>query len=151
MTYHIGLYWGRIDMYNTDLDCQWFLDCKESGMSKFMYSVFDSKAETWLPPFLANADGEAARMIAQAALHPDTSLAQYPDDYTLYRIGVFDNVSAAIECVSPPKHVANVVSLVQKAAMYTTVPQPNRENGNGTSVSDDTSVQSGSAGDDTAE
>lgn len=55
------------------------------------YSLFDSKAKLFSQPFFALNDAVAKRMCAATANDEKSSLAQHPEDYSLFHIGEFDD------------------------------------------------------------
>lgn len=65
-----------------------------------LYSIHDSKAEQYAPPFLARNNGEATRMFSQAVNNRDDQnmLNKYAEDYTLVYIGEFNNETGVITC-----------------------------------------------------
>lgn len=65
-----------------------------------LYSVHDSKAGMFSPPFVARSNGEACRMVLLSA-KPDTLLHKFPEDYSVYELGSFDEVSGAIKPINP--------------------------------------------------
>lgn len=54
-----------------------------------MYSVLDSKARAFSPPFLARNDYEAQRMFEDVVAKPGL-VRDHAEDFALYRIGSFD-------------------------------------------------------------
>ena len=60
-----------------------------------IYSIFDNKAEAFMLPFFMHRDAEAMRAIATTAMDDQSTIYHHPLDYTLYRIGVFDNTNGA--------------------------------------------------------
>lgn len=62
-----------------------------------LYSVLDTKAACFLPPFFARADGEAVRAFESSIMRADqSSLATHPCDFVLYRIGEFSDETAEL-------------------------------------------------------
>lgn len=55
-----------------------------------LFSVFDRKAEVYLPPMYYLTVGQAVRDFTDA-LNGDTPMAKHPEDYTLYEVGFFDD------------------------------------------------------------
>ena len=55
-----------------------------------MYTIYDNKAEIYQVPFCARANGEALRIFANLANDETHPIGQNPEDYTLFRIGMFD-------------------------------------------------------------
>jgi len=56
-------------------------------MQEHLYSVWDSKAEEFLPPFFAKTDGLAIRSFQEAINNQEHMFAKYPEDYTLFKLG----------------------------------------------------------------
>lgn len=48
-----------------------------------LYSIYDVKAETYAPPFVAHNDAVATRMVLEACRNTRMSLSEYPADYQL--------------------------------------------------------------------
>ncbi len=58
------------------------------------YSIFDSASGLYMRPYFTGSDAEAIRSfgdIAQDKTHP---IGMHPEDYSLHRIGVFDDNNA---------------------------------------------------------
>lgn len=56
-----------------------------------VFTVYDSKAEAYLPPFMERASGSAIRAFEAAVNNPDHQFNHHPGDYTLFEIGTFDD------------------------------------------------------------
>lgn len=54
-----------------------------------IYSIFDRKALAFLTPYLCQNDAVALRMFEGAVMDRQTAMAQFPEDYVLYRCGMF--------------------------------------------------------------
>lgn len=78
-------------------------------MKTNVYTVKDSKAGTYGNPFYAVNDSVATRSFEQASKDKNTTIAQYPGDFALYRIAVFCDESGEIAANSP-EFVANAVT-----------------------------------------
>lgn len=61
-----------------------------------IYTVYDSKAETYLPPFFMRSKGEALRAWIQAVNDEQTQFNKYPADFTMFELGEFDDVTGVI-------------------------------------------------------
>lgn len=61
-------------------------------MQKFFYSVYDSKAKVFSNPFTSVNHLTATRDFNRAANDPSSDISKFPEDYTLYEIGSFDDV-----------------------------------------------------------
>lgn len=56
-----------------------------------MFSIRDNKAQVFMPPFHSHNQGTAIRSIQQNMQDPNSSLAAYPADFSLYEIATFDD------------------------------------------------------------
>ena len=54
------------------------------------YTVYDSKAETFMPPFFVPARGLAIRAFEDCINSDTHHFGKHPADYTLFFIGVFN-------------------------------------------------------------
>lgn len=74
-----------------------------------IFTVFDTKAAIYGQPFYAVTDGIALRMFSDAVNNnsPDNALNRYPEDFTLYYIGEFDDVTGSVTGNLTPMLVAN--------------------------------------------
>lgn len=61
-------------------------------MQMKIYTIFDSVAETSFPPFVSRSDAEAIRQFKEAAKQ-----VTYPEDFKLYRLGIYNMDSMRIE------------------------------------------------------
>lgn len=61
-----------------------------------VYSVYDTKAEAFGQPFFMQADGIAVRAFIEACNNKDGEFIKYPNDFTLYNIGMYDDSTGAI-------------------------------------------------------
>lgn len=69
-----------------------------------IYTVYDAVAESYLDPFFMLSDGQAIRALGDILLNPEHPFSQHPADYTLFRIGEYDNLRGRV--VDMPTHVA---------------------------------------------
>lgn len=69
-------------------------------MKQFMYSIRDSKT-TYGVPFVDKSDDSAKRGFAFAFENQQSLLRFSPSDFSLYRIGTFDNDSAKLQSCPP--------------------------------------------------
>jgi len=61
-----------------------------------MFTVYDSKAEAYLPPFFLRSTGEAVRSYEHVCNDPNHAFFKHPADYTLFCVGEFDDNSCSI-------------------------------------------------------
>lgn len=60
------------------------------------YSIFDQASGLYSQPALCDADPQAIREFTDLVANADTSIGKHPSDYTLFRIGRFNDTTAAI-------------------------------------------------------
>lgn len=74
-------------------------------MRKFVFSVFDSKAEFFMQPFFAVTQAVAIREFSTICRDGTHLFGLHPEDFTLFELGVFDEKTAAFEMYSTPKSI----------------------------------------------
>lgn len=82
-------------------------------MRRLVFSVFDSKAEIFMQPFFAFTQGVALRSFAGACRDPEHEFSKFPEDFTLFELGAFDDSTGEFDCYPAPQSV--VVGAVIKA------------------------------------
>jgi len=70
-------------------------------MKLLCLAVRDVKAEHYSRPFFALALGEALRNFMMECENPESLLHRFPDDFRLFRIGEFDQISGKLEGCLP--------------------------------------------------
>lgn len=60
-------------------------------------SVFDKGAAVYGPPFFVRHIAEARRSVQQALRDKNTMLAQYPEQFVVFRLGTFDDAKGVFE------------------------------------------------------
>ncbi len=55
------------------------------------YSIFDSASGAYMRPFFLLADSQALRSFTDIATDADHEVGKHPEDYSLVRIGTFDD------------------------------------------------------------
>lgn len=60
------------------------------------FSLFDLKADLYMPPFYAGQLGQAVRSVIEAAADTRTTLGRYPQDFSLMELGEFDDVTGQL-------------------------------------------------------
>lgn len=60
-------------------------------MVSIVFSIYDSKAECFTPPFSYPAVGQAVRQFSDFCNDPNHPIGKHYSDYRLYRIGSFDD------------------------------------------------------------
>lgn len=59
-----------------------------------VYSIYDCKTEAYLQPIYAQSKGAVIRSFSEAVNDPKTNFAKYPEDFTLFELGDWDDLNA---------------------------------------------------------
>jgi len=65
------------------------------------FAVYDTKAKAYLPPFFFSEVGQAHRLFSDAVNDPKHVFGTHPEDYSLFEIGLYDDVTAKLEPFGP--------------------------------------------------
>lgn len=66
-----------------------------------VYSIYDVKAGVYQRPFYAGADGEATRAFSDLVTDGEHPVGKHPEDYSLFRLGVFDDNNGKFQPEAP--------------------------------------------------
>jgi len=61
-----------------------------------IYSIFDSASGLYSRPFFTQSDAEAMRSFTDIATDADHPIGKHPEDYSLHRLGTFDDTKAKL-------------------------------------------------------
>jgi len=62
-------------------------------MIQKMFSIYDSKAQAYITPFFMPEQAMAVRVFADAVNNPEHEFGKHPEDYTLFYLGGFENLT----------------------------------------------------------
>lgn len=82
-----------------------------------LYSIRDEKAGCSYEPQIFKTEVDAIRFFDQAIQNKNTMINKYPDDFTLYKIGVYDERAGAITDVKVEKVVTAAEIIRMKEAV----------------------------------
>lgn len=77
-----------------------------------VYSVYDCKACVFANPFFMVNDKSALRGFGDAVNSRDSIFAQHPEDYSLYRLGTFDDGVGLLVAEAQPVVLAMASAMV---------------------------------------
>ena len=81
-------------------------------MSKtILFAVRDSKAGFYGVPFSKRSRGEAERDFVSLRRDQQTKVAQFPEDYDLFEVGEYDELSGKITAYETPKHMMKAIDI----------------------------------------
>lgn len=78
-----------------------------------MFSIYDSKAKAFLPPFFLHTEGMAIRTFADCAKDPQHAFSRNPQDYTLFCLGSFEDTSGMVEVGATPQNLGLASGIVE--------------------------------------
>lgn len=81
-----------------------------------LYSIYDVKAQNYGNIFSARTDGLAIRVFSQIiSFSGNGDYARFPEDFALYRLGTFDDISGAVCADQHPTLISSAISVLQQA------------------------------------
>lgn len=83
-------------------------------MDKLMFSIFDTVAEIYEPPFIEINRGTAMRRVTDLMnSNPQSPYAKFPDNYELHYIGTWDEAGGFATSDKPSELVRPLMELAQ--------------------------------------
>lgn len=76
-----------------------------------VYSIKDAKAGYFHSPIFANNPAQAQRTFHSIVNDPQSPISKYPEDYSLWQLGVWDNVTGFIKG-QEPSHLCTAMDVV---------------------------------------
>lgn len=74
----------------------------------YLYSIYDRKAQVYIPPFTAPHEAQAIRTFAEAVLTSETPVSHYPADFDLLLLGAVDIETGVLTPEMPtPRPIIN--------------------------------------------
>jgi len=65
-------------------------------MKHNIYAVFDTKANTYTPPYFQHAEPMAIRTFGDCVNDDGHTFGKHPEDYTLFNLGIYDDATGTI-------------------------------------------------------
>lgn len=81
----------------------------------YVFSIYDSGAEYYMPPFAVANKGIALREFSDACNNKETFLAKHPGDYTLFLLGVFDDSKGEFKLEKTPVRIGTAIEFVKSS------------------------------------
>lgn len=79
-----------------------------------IYSIKDTKADVFLPPFFMRTNGEALRAFDDCVQKSGTPLSDHPEDFHLFKLGDFDQDSGTLIPSVCPESLASAMDFVKE-------------------------------------
>jgi len=67
-----------------------------------VYTIYDSKIQTYMRPFFLQANGAARRAFEDLVNDKSTEISRHPEDYTLFELATFDDQTGVFENANAP-------------------------------------------------
>jgi len=110
-----------------------------------IFTIHDSKAGAYLPPFILPREEMARRTFGDCINSPDHQFGNHPDDYTLFCLGVFDDEIAQYQ-LDTPKSLGNGLEYVRTDSLNQAtegLSDAEKANGQAPALSNEPPIQSG--------
>lgn len=81
------------------------------------FSIYDTKAEAFMPPFFMPSIGLGVRAFGDVLRDPNSPIGKHPRDYELFKVGEFDDSTGSVgsgSIVTPLLLVTGVQALEDK-------------------------------------
>lgn len=83
-------------------------------MTHKVFTVYDSKAESFLTPFHMRNRGEAIRAFTESVNDPKTSFNRWPSDFTLFEIGEFDETKGTYKLYEAKTELGLAIQFIRE-------------------------------------
>lgn len=77
-----------------------------------MFTVYDEQQKVFAKPMFFHQRGEVVRAVQDEVKNPESMLSKHPNDYRLYYLGEFDNLTGMVTGLDIPELVCPVSDLV---------------------------------------
>lgn len=98
-------------------------------MRMLFFTVHDSAAGAFLEPFCAPTIEVAIRMFRQLVNRADHQFGKFPEDYTLFHVGEFDQESGALVGLPTPHSLGVAVTFVERGVAIREADSPEDAHG----------------------
>ena len=79
-----------------------------------VYSIYDSKSGLYDKPFLALNSAVIIREFETMANDPNSTVGKYPEDFTLFELGEYDNKTGKYKNHDTPKSMGVGIEFINK-------------------------------------
>lgn len=83
------------------------------------YCLYDMKALQYAPPFFSVSDAVAKRMVSDLVADLNTTVGRHPSDFKLFKIALYDDLTAIFDSFPVLQHIVDCVVLVPPAPALT--------------------------------
>lgn len=76
-----------------------------------IFAIRDTKGEHYGSPFFQKSNSEAERSFHQLVNDPASMPSKYPEDFDLYALGEYDDLTGKIKALDTPYHIIKATGL----------------------------------------
>lgn len=88
-------------------------DVEQKSPRNMVFAVYDEKARSYGGPIIHPEIGVAIRSFTAAIKNPQSFLNQFPEDYSLYSIGTYDETSGKLVSYPEPQFIIRASDIIQ--------------------------------------
>jgi len=78
-------------------------------MVSLVFAVYDAAVKSYAQPFLMTTEGQALRGFMDACEDQKTNLAKHPEDYTLFKLGSYDDATGKYTNLHTPESLGGAI------------------------------------------
>lgn len=78
-----------------------------------IFAIHDAKAEAYLQPFFMANKGTAIRAITDTLAQREHQFSKYPEDFTLFELGEYDDSNGIVSPHVTPLPLCKVIELIR--------------------------------------
>jgi hypothetical protein len=82
-------------------------------MIQYLFAIYDSKVDAYMPVLQMRTTAEALRAFTTAVNDGKSVFSQYPEDYSLVKVGVFDDIDGTITAIEKPEVIQRAIHLAK--------------------------------------
>lgn len=79
-----------------------------------MFTVYDSKAQAFLPPWIMTQTTMAQRAFSDCANSKDHQFGTHPEDYTLFQLGMWDDETGVLDQLPSPRSLGLALEYIKR-------------------------------------
>lgn len=85
-------------------------------MRQLVLSVYDSKTDTFFPPFHVRNEATGVRYFEEQVRDPASQIHKFAADFTLFALGHFEDANGSFELFDAPRSVVSAYSIKSNIA-----------------------------------
>jgi hypothetical protein len=78
-----------------------------------VFSVYDTKTEAYMTPLFFQSKGQAVRSFTEVANDKDHAIGKYPEDFTLFEIGIWEDADCKFDLYLTPMSVGKAIEFLR--------------------------------------